>query len=221
MLSIAICDVKKENCEELYHLIAAYFIQRDIKYTIETFHFGEKLLSYRNHLYAYFDIVLLNIQQIGKKAIQIARQIRAQHKKTTIILIGSLVEYTKFWQQIQDFKWILRDNIKKHFKDCMETIFHTLKIQKNKILIPIANKTVTIPIKDILYFEDSYPKTKLITVHQQYKFCQNINLLEYQLKDKEFIRIYKKFLINQIHLKKIEQDKIILTNEKLIPVNLS
>lgn len=103
----------------------------------------------------------------------------------------------------------------------METIFHTLKIQKNKILIPIANKTVTIPIKDILYFEDSYPKTKLITVHQQYKFCQNINLLEYQLKDKEFIRIYKKFLINQIHLKKIEQDKIILTNGKLIPVNLS
>ncbi len=131
------------------------------------------------------------------------------------------MEYTKFWQQIQDFKWILRDNIKKHFKDCMETIFHTLKIQKNKILIPIANKTVTIPIKDILYFEDSYPKTKLITVHQQYKFCQNINLLEYQLKDKEFIRIYKKFLINQIHLKKIEQDKIILTNGKLIPVNLS
>ncbi len=81
MLSIAICDVKKENCEELYHLIAAYFIQRDIKYTIETFHFGEKLLSYRNHLYAYFDIVLLNIQQIGKKPFKLLAKFAPNTKK--------------------------------------------------------------------------------------------------------------------------------------------
>ena len=71
---------------------------------------------------------------------------------------------------------------------------------------------------DILYFESLANYLLIHTQTKEFKIRSTISGVESDLKNSDFLRIHKGFLVNMEHIRTMRSDELTLDNEEVLPI---
>lgn len=173
------------------------------------------------------DILVCDVTKKG--AISALKHAREKHSESLIIPVTDQTimpsEYVR--PDILPFTLLWKPLTSKAIK---ETILHVLShiyelkgIRSEKSFeLVTKQETRYIPFKDIIYFEARDKKIYLRLKHQQICFYTTLSNLEKKLPG-EFVRCHKSFIINSLHIIKVEwSDQTIYLDDKItVPLSRS
>lgn len=103
-----------------------------------------------------------------------------------------------------------------HLSESGETSYYEL------ILLKTEDKMISVPVRDIIYFEADTEHTKVITSDKTYLSNFGISILEQRLDPALFLRIHRSHIINLNHLHEVHKENgdiyVVLKNQLILRV---
>lgn len=222
MIKIAVCDDNSKICNLIEDILDSY---SDIhKLSLEIIHFYkvEKLQASISHGNNY-NLIYLDIEFPGKSGIDLADFIRNINRDlgTEIIFISGSEEYFK---RLLDFQPIAFISKPFDSEDIIRS-FETFLERSNKLNLNYSYKkggaVVIVPLKEIIYFESLGKKIYIHSERETDDFYGNLADLENELKEVNFHRIHKSYIVNGLKVRTVKKNSLVLTNDIELPISRS
>lgn len=214
MIQLAICD---DNQIDLAHLNKMISTIQNISIKIyEYLDPKECLRDIENGIH--FDCFLLDILMNDDNGIDIAHKIRKTHPKTPLFFITATPEFALQGYEVEAMRYYLKPIDEERF---IADIFSMMKIvESNKnahLTINNHNGVTKINLDEIYYIESILRTITIHTKNQSFVLSGKISDFELRLKDNDFIRVHKSFLVNLGAIHNIFKDTITMDNgEKIL-----
>lgn len=220
MLNIAICDDEKYICDFLKKSVLDCLARADLEGQVEVFDDGQPLVDLYRADKANFDIVLLDITMKKCDGMTAAKMIRAVDSKVMIVFVTSSAEYVFSGYEVKAFRYILKPELLHGFtgvfKECLDELTRSDEI---RFTFQKAAQTVSIPLRDILYFSSDKRIVTIKTNTAEYSFYDKLNDIEERLKKQDFVRCHQSFLVNAKKITSVTVNDLTLTNGETLPVS--
>lgn len=221
MIRIAIVDDETEQIMQIKQIVTAFFDEKKIKISVNTFTSGEVLLSDST----FYDLIFLDIQMNGLDGIETAQRLRVKSKMTALFYITSYEKYIQKSMTIHPFAFIVkpfsREEIHKNLEDYL---VYTNSVSEKKFkdiyqIHTINGHHFQIDMDDILYFH--YLENRIVEVivkNEKYKIKDGIMHIYPTLNKEHFIIPNQSFIVNLHHVREIDgkNKKIVMDNGDLI-----
>ena len=149
-----------------------------------------------------------------------AKLIRAIDSKVMIVFVTSSAEYVFTGYEVRAFRYILKPELLHGFtgvfKECLDEITKSNEI---RFTFRTSSETVSLPLRDILYFESDKRIIIIKTLTNEYSFYEKLDTIEEQLKKQDFVRCHQSFLVNAKKISSVKINELTLTNGEVIPVS--
>lgn len=199
-LHLGICE---DDSNDLNHLLSLLSTEK-IEINIKTFSSAEELLN--EYKTGDFDLLLMDIYMAGMSGIDAIQKIRELDSAVTVVLISSSTDYAMEAYRLQVTRYLE--------KPVQSTDLHQVlqrclleKASKPSFHFIHEYKEQSIPLDDILYFEQSGRK---LLIHRDnlpvLSITGKLDQLEWQLSDHPFFRCHKSFYVNLSHVALLENE---------------
>ncbi|XTR37837.1 LytR/AlgR family response regulator transcription factor [Paraclostridium tenue] len=218
MIQIVLCEDQIQHQKTIEKFLQEILGENNIEYNLRIYKSGEELL---NNYPKNVDIFILDIQMEKINGMDVARKIREIDKnKPEIIFTTSLVEYIQEGYEVRAYRYLLKpikyEELKKHILSCIDEVIN----KKDKfILIENKNETYKIKIEEITYIEIQRKDMSIHTESKVYKTKMTMDKIEKELKNYNFYRCHKSFLVNIDYVENIKQYVAILDNKEEVLVS--
>lgn len=220
MLNIAVCDDEKHICDFLKKSVMDCLAKADLEGNVTVFDDGQPLVELYKEEKANFDIILLDITMKKCDGMTAAKLIRAIDSKVMIVFVTSSAEYVFTGYEVRAFRYILKPELLHGFtgvfKECLDEITKSNEI---RFTFRTSSETVSLPLRDILYFESDKRIIIIKTLTNEYSFYEKLDTIEEQLKKQDFVRCHQSFLVNAKKISSVKINELTLTNGEVIPVS--
>lgn len=220
MLNIAICDDEKFICDFLKKSVTDCLAKADIEGNISVFDDGQPLADLYREGKASFDLILLDITMKKCDGMTAAKIIRAFDSQVMIVFVTSSAEFVFSGYEVRAFRYILKPELLHGFtgvfKECLEEL---TKSNEVRFTFQKASETVSIPLRDIIYFESDKRIINIITANEEYSFYGKLDTIEEQLKKQDFVRCHQSFLVNAKKITSVKVNEVTLVNAGTLPVS--
>lgn len=220
MLNIAVCDDEKYICDFLKKSVIDCLAKADIDGEVTVFDDGEPLVELYKEDKANFDLILLDINMKKCDGMTAAKKIRAVNDKVMIVFVTASAEYVFSGYEVRAFRYILKPELLHGFtgvfRECLEELTKSNDI---RYTFQKASETVSVPLRDIMYFESD---KRIVTVkcqNEEYSFYEKLDVIEEQLKKQDFVRCHQSFLVNAKKITSVRVNDLTLTDGQIIPVS--
>lgn len=208
-MQIAICDDEQEISNMLEEKVKRLYPKSNVL----LYSSGEELLLSED----YPDIVLLDIQMIGKNGMETAREFRKNHKNTILIFITAFEEYVFQAFDVGAFHYLVKpfDDVKfeeilrNAVKELQDRKITNLKKDMPSLLVMTGGKHITVDLEDIIYAEVFDRKVILHTIDMDIEYYGKMKELEAKAGD-NFYRSHRAYLVNFKYIKKYDATTIYL-----------
>ncbi len=208
-MQIAICDDEQEISNMLEEKVKRLYPKSNVL----LYSSGEELLLSEG----YPDIVLLDIQMIGKNGMETAREFRKNHKNTILIFITAFEEYVFQAFDVGAFHYLVKpfDDVKfeeilrNAVKELQDRKITNLKKDMPSLLVMTGGKHITVDLEDIIYAEVFDRKVILHTIDMDIEYYGKMKELEAKAGD-NFYRSHRAYLVNFKYIKKYDATTIYL-----------
>lgn len=208
-MQIAICDDEQEISNMLEEKVKRLYPKSNVL----LYSSGEELLLSEG----YPDIVLLDIQMIGKNGMETAREFRKKHKNTILIFITAFEEYVFQAFDVGAFHYLVKpfDDVKfeeilrNAVKELQDRKITNLKKDMPSLLVMTGGKHITVDLEDIIYAEVFDRKVILHTIDMDIEYYGKMKELEAKAGD-NFYRSHRAYLVNFKYIKKYDATTIYL-----------
>ena len=210
-MRIAICDDDVRFLDQFEKKIIEKLESYTANYEICKFTNGASMLAI--HKQAEFDVVFLDIDMPVESGLSVAREFRNSFDSVYIIFVTNHSNYVYDSFDVQPFNYIMKTN-NHAFEDKLNSVFKLLfnHMKQNQTIIIDDNKlgNISLSYKEIVFIESrkhycifhiKSHKTAISVI----KVRKSIGDLEEELKDYDFIRVQKKYIVNLSHV--ISMDK--------------
>lgn len=229
MLQIAICDDSQTDILQLKDILKEIMDKYSICYNIREYDSGEKLLETKEM----FHLIFLDIIMNGKDGMEVGKQIYRANRDTKIIFqtnFGQLCREAMNRAHAFAFleKPLQMNEVEEQIKEFFESSDRTTEISADFRNIryisdgkEITKKFLSIPIKDIVYFElvKGQKEMELVTTSGEYAFAESMSILEERMKPFGFEICRRGMLVNMGRIKKIKRYDIYLDTGEIIPLS--
>lgn len=229
MLHVVICDDNIAELKQLKSTVQRIMDRSLVRYNIEEYDSGEKLLKASKA----FDLVFLDVVVSGKSGVAIGKLIYKSSRYTQAIF------QTNFVQNYQDAvnksyafafleKPIQIDLLEEQIKEFM---ISKEKVQKVHVEfknvkyvlhgIEAEKELLVLPVDDIIYFEyiKAQKKIAIVTGNQIYVYSETMKALEKRMNPLGFETSCRGLLINIEKIMKIKGYTILMSNGKKLPLS--
>ncbi len=205
MLNIAVVDDEKTAKEYICHLIEK---QKPDCY-LEAYATGNELLATRKR----FDIVFLDIKMDGMDGIETARILRKEHDEIVLIFVTGNREYVFDAIDLYAFQYLLKPVNEGKFREVLERAVKEVEKNKEKRVLFIKKKNLTLDQSDILYIESRAKKVEIYTIgtNNFIEIYATMEELEGQLGE-NFYRCHRAYIVNMAHITEYNNDSITIVN---------
>ncbi|MDE6318948.1 MAG: LytTR family DNA-binding domain-containing protein [Lachnospiraceae bacterium] len=215
MLSIAVCDDEVIECCNMAKRIKDILEDMKIPCIIRQFQSGRELLQALES----FDIVFLDIIMQDLDGMKTAQIFREKAFDKIIIFISSSREYVFDAYDVEAFQYLLKpvDN-RKLKKVLQKAVLKTEKHSQEFIIVSRERQKKKLFLDDIYYFEI---KGRVVDVHGTegiFTYYEQIGELENKLRDKDFFRCHKSYLINLKYVDVYNRQEVTLENGEAIAI---
>lgn len=220
MLNIAICDDEKYICDFLKKSVIDCLAKADLEGSVTVFDDGQPLVDLYREEKAHFDIILLDITMKKCDGMTAAKMIRAVDSKVMIVFVTSSAEYVFSGYEVRAFRYILKPELLHGFtgvfRECLQELTKSNEI---RFTFQKASETVSIPLRDIIYFESDKRIIIVKTVNEEYSFYEKLDTIEEQLRKQDFVRCHQSFLVNAKKISSVRVSDLTLTNGETLPIS--
>lgn len=214
MLSIAVCDDEVIECCNMAKRIKVIMEEMKIPCMIRQFQSGRELLQALGS----FDIVFLDIIMKDLDGMKTARVFRKQTFDKILIFVSSSREYVFEAYDVEAFQYLLKPVDDRKLKRVLQkAVLKTESRSQEFIIVSRERQKKKIFLDDIYYFEI---RGRVVDVHGSegiFTYYEQIGELEDKLRDKDFFRCHKSYLINLKYVDGYNRQEAVLENgEKIV-----
>lgn len=219
MFWVAICDKDRS-----YQRILSELIMKALFDTVEVaFHYydtGMQIINAAIENRLTDDLLLIDIQLPEANGIRAVRFLRQVGVQSDIIFVTEAIEYSIECYRYGTYDFIRKPVAVTEFERVMRRYVKE-KIEKNADFYRIRSRggMVKINLKRVLYFESKGRKINAVEQEMETSFYQKLDMVESQLKSRDFIRIHQSYLVNRAYITFISGTEVILANRIRLPVS--
>lgn len=217
-LNIAICDDEKYYRDYIEKIVINYLEKEGVFPEIDTFVSGEAFCEEEENVHR-FDIIFLDIEMDGMNGMQTAYHIREKNPDVEIVFITITPDYVFEGYNVRAVRYIMKNEIDKCLPDCLGSILKDKKYIGQRMEFLFVGGKRTVLLDDLFYVESHSHKLQFKTKDDTLSMYGRINELEIKLSDYNFVRCHQSFLVNIIHIEKIKNYVIYLSDGSEIPVS--
>lgn len=221
MIKAAVCDDEETICDFLQQAITQELAKADLDGSVTVFDDGEPLAKLYEAGNADFDIILLDITMKNCDGMTAAKRIRQVDSEVMIVFVTASAEYVFSGYEVRAFRYILKPELLHGFSGVFRECLNALtKADDAHFTFQKSAETVSIPLRDILYFESN---RRVITVHLSsggsHSFYSKLDTIAEQLSKHDFVRCHQSFLVNAKKIASVKGSRLILTTQEVLPVS--
>lgn len=222
-MRIAICDDDEPIVTSLHQRVENLMIKWSINAKIYDFLDGEDML-YEIETTGIFDIIFLDIE-IGKmNGIDIATELREKHFIFNLIFISQYDNYYRAAFEVQPFWFLDKPFLEEKLELALRKVVDRELNKDETFDFSFSKIYYRISIDDIIYIE-SFKRQLLVHCvdNNIYKCYNKLNIIEdvFDSMNRNFIRINRSLLVNQIYIKKYCFDKVVMKNKEELLISAS
>ena len=215
-MRIAICDDEELYRVELKTILDKLLINVD--YNIDTFDDGNRLVERFKALP--YDILFLDIEMPAVDGITLAKSLRAISEKVFIVFLTSHVEYAIEGYEVNALRYLTKpvdiDKLKEVIRYVQEK-----QGASHQLIIKEDGEELLININDVIYLESMNQNVRIVTTQGEHVIRYNIGDFEEQLKNDDFFRSHRGYLISLAKVKKLSKNDVIMEGDVILPVSRS
>lgn len=220
-INIAICEDDEQQL-----LINKYYIEqwatlREQNINILTYPNSEGFLfqwKYEEE----FDIVFLDIHMGQMSGMELAKLIRNQDEKISIVFITGETKYVFEGYGVQALNYLMKPIKKEDVFQCLDIWLNKNKKQEGSCLVLKKGKEILkINYDDIYYFISFNHYLDIHTNQGIITLKKRISEVEKELSPQQFCRCHRSYIVNVKYIEKISRNELILDNGSKIPISKS
>lgn len=217
-MKIKICDDELGVCRKVQRCLALYGIRNGLKYTVDVYQSGENLL---NSDYTDTDLFFLDIMMGGINGIDTALRIREKNKNALIVFLTGSKEYVFEGYRARAFRYLLKPVSQKEFSDVMREAEKELRNDGEELFsFTYRKERSAVPYHDMMYFEIV---GRLMILHLEgnrtYRLAETMKNMEQKMKDRNFYRIHKGYLVNIEKISRYTNRDVTLSDGSVLPLS--
>lgn len=213
MIQIAICDDNPYDLNQLKTLVSTI---EPMNYTIHAFlDPNDCLQTIKNGML--YDCFILDMLMENENGISIAKQLRKTHQSQPILFVTATQDFAIQGYEVNAFRYYMKPLDETQFLTDFSNVLHQIDSKKH-LFITISNSDglTKIKLSDIYYIESDLRTLLIHTKNDHYSLTGKISELEESLKNYDFVRVHKSFLVNLQYVKNIFKDIITLDNQETV-----
>lgn len=217
MYRVAVCDDEEWMRRELLAMCGELLGETGTEHKLTGFSSAEELEAALSGG-ASFDLLLLDIMLGGKTGMELARELRERGNRVSIIFTTSMEEYLQEGYSVQPIQFLLKPVSRDALSDALLTDLK-LNHSRKTVSLTIGQRTVILPVAEILYAES---QDHYIVIHigsEVRKFPISISELERLLPTERFCRCHNSFLVNMEHIAEVARAELTMRGGARIPIS--
>jgi len=137
------------------------------------------------------------------------------------VFVTASAEYVFSGYEVRAFRYILKPELINGFAGVFRECLRELtKADEAHYSFQTGNQTVSLPVKDILYFESDRRKILVRLVSgKEYSFYEKLDAVEDALRKQDFVRCHQSFLINAKKITGLKPGEVELAGGAALPVS--
>lgn len=216
MIKIAIVDDEPEFLDRLNGLIRELIEGKGASAKIDQFSGAALLLACDVR----YDLYLLDVEMPEMDGMALAGQLREEFgDKSDIVFITAHIQtvYAAFQYDIYGF--IRKTHLENDLEGTLERFLKKWISKTQVFQLKTKSGAIYKTESDIIYAEKFGHDMILYCVDGEYTLRSSIEELMDQVQRTHFVKPYKGYLVNCLYIKRVEDDKIILDDDRVIPVS--
>lgn len=210
---IAVCDDEEYVLEELERVLNRYIIEQEKDFCIKIYETPQELLENIDNI----DVLFLDVEMPEKDGFQVAEQIRLDELNIKVIFVSSHTECVQRALEVKAFRYLYKplmdDEIIKSLENAID------ELEKDAVLsVGKEYEQKYVRIHNIFYIEALGDGSAICLKDKTIVSTRTLQYWEQKLH-KKFCRCHRSYLINFFNVTMLEKNKIILKNEKTIPIS--
>jgi len=218
MFKVAICDDEKIIRESVKKCLDEYAFQRNVDVAYSEFSTGLDFLRDRSH----YNILILDYQLGDDKdinGIAVAKRFRKVNQDTRIIFLTSFVKMVFSSFEVDTFRFLLKPLEPQKLFNALDDIRKLEEDDDSSVEIKMDGINTILNAKRILYLEGMGKYALIHTETQDIECREVLAEVEKRLPGNIFFRCHRSFIVNFKYISAYNSSKIILTNNKTIPIS--
>lgn len=214
MLQVAVCDDEIIECCNMAKRIKEIMEEMKMPCIIRQFRSGGELLQALES----FDIVFLDIMMQEPDGMTTAQILRERAFDKILVFVSSSREYVFEAYDVEAFQYLLKPVGDRKLKSVLQkAVRKTESRSQGFIIVSRERQKKKLFLDDIYYFEI---RGRIVDVHGPegiFTYYEQIGELENKLRDKNFFRCHKSYLINLKYVDGYNRQEAVLENgEKIV-----
>lgn len=217
-MNLVLCDDNPQFLETLSRAVELHCALRDRSCRIRTISSPASLLEadLRD-----VQAVLLDIDMPQITGLEAARVLRARYPELLLVFVTGFIEYAPAGYCVDAFRYLLKQGLDRELPACLDALWERLYVRQESIRLSTREEELTLPLKDILYFEGTAQRHVICrrAAGDALECHGKLSALEAELAEKGFLRIQKSFLVNMAHIRSIKSYQALLTSGETLKVS--
>lgn len=218
-INILICDDDELFLQKLSEAITRQLLPKDIMAVVTT---TAHPVTLTDRQLAEFQIMFLDIDMEERNGMAVARRVRELHLRTIIIFVTNYPQFSLEGYEVRAFRYLLKYELEQklplYYHDALAEISRTKKVLR----FSVNAEPYSVPYGNIIYLESRQRIIYLHTVKLERAgdhFYGRLDKLTEELESEGFLRVQKSYLVNMAHIKKLNFDRVLLSNGEELSVS--
>lgn len=214
---LAVCEDDAAIRKELCALCCDILAEDGIVYEITEFSSAENLEEVLQEKGDCFDLLILDIQMEGITGMELAKSLRQQDNRVSILFVTGCEKYLLKGYEVQPIHFLLKPVKREALAQALRTDWK-LNHKPKTVVLRTGNKTVCLSLGEIRYIESFNHN---IVVHQsgeEHTYSLSLSEIEKQLPPGQFCRCHNSYLVNLDCVEQIGRTQLRLRDAQTIPV---
>lgn len=213
MIRIAIVDDEAKSVEQINNYLLQYQKERNVVMSIVSFSDGDEIAE---NYKAEYDIILLDIEMKFMDGMTAAEMIRKKDPEVIIIFITNMAQYAIRGYTVNATDYVLKPVSYFAFSQRLDRVVNHINKKVKYLAIGVKGGTVKIHISDIYYIESQGHRLIFHTKTDEYVIFGTMKEIEDKLRNMDFFRCNKGYLLNLEHVDSVQDGIVIINNERLL-----
>ncbi len=208
MIELAIVEDEEVYASQLVDYIKKFEKENGYQIMISRFSDGDEITS---KFRCQFDIILMDIEMKFMNGMEAAEEIRKKDKDVIIMFITNMMDYAVRGYEVDALDYVLKPVSYFSFSQKIGKAIDRLKQRSQKsISVESAEGLMKIKLDSIYYIESEGHNLIFYTTEGTIRTRANMKDLEELLRENDFYRINKGYLVNLFYVEGIEGNNCIL-----------
>ena len=218
---IAVCEDEKAYFDLIQERVRAFFKEKEINVKVEGFSDASILLKKTGDQNIY-DLILMDIKMKHSDGMEAAVTLRERNINTPIIFVTGNETRASQGYRVDALDYVVKNELEERLPEALER--YCEKQGQKALVVSVkgaeqSDGNAIIRLEDLLWAESDGRGSRLVTINENIETPVSIGHIALQLPKQSFIEVYKAVFVNVREIKRVGNDKIVMSNDMELPLS--